>query len=216
MAIPSKDEIYRALEARHGVELQRKLSAASIAVCGLGGLGSNIAICLARAGIGRLHIIDFDKVDITNINRQQYFIEQIGRYKTAALYDTLKKTAPYCEIKSTCIKLTERNIPEILSSEDIICEAFDNAEAKAELVNCVLENMPEKYLVAASGMAGLFSANDIKTRRITKHFYLCGDEVNGTDISDAEASCTGLIASRVMICASHQAHKVLQIINDEL
>lgn len=205
--IPTKEEIYSSLAQRHGTELQRKLSKAKTAVCGLGGLGSNIAVCLVRAGVGQIRIIDFDRVDISNINRQQYFLEQIGQYKTEALYENLRKINPYCEIVKITVKLTEENIPEILADDDIICEAFDDAEAKAELVNCVLERFPEKYLIAASGMAGLSSANAVKTRQITKRFYLSGD--GESDISQG----TGLVSSRVMVCAAHQAHKVIQIIN---
>ncbi|MDE5738331.1 MAG: sulfur carrier protein ThiS adenylyltransferase ThiF [Oscillospiraceae bacterium] len=206
MSIPSQEEIYNSLVERHGAELQKKLSQTSVAVCGIGGLGSNIAIALVRAGIRHLHIIDFDKVDISNINRQQYFIEQLGQYKTDALYDTLKKIMPYTDIKRTCIRLTENNIPDILKNDGIICESFDNAESKAELVNCVLENMPEKYLVSSSGMAGFSDANKIQTKQITKKFYICGD--GESDI----ASGIGLVSSRVMICAGHQAHKIIQII----
>lgn len=206
--IPSYQEIYHVLEERHGAELQKKLSCASVAVCGIGGLGSYIAISLARAGIGHLHIIDFDKVDISNINRQQYFIDQLGQYKTDALYDTLKRIQPYIDVKRTCIRLTENNISHILKDDDIICESFDNAEAKAELVNCVLENMPEKYIVSGSGMAGLSDANKIQTRQITKRFYMCGD--GESDIADG----MGLVSSRVMVCAGHQAHKIIQIIKE--
>lgn len=209
MDIPTFEEVYRALEERHGAELQKKLSETSVAVCGLGGLGSNIAISLVRAGIGNLHIIDFDKVDISNINRQQYFINQIGQHKTDALYDTLKKILPYVNIRRTCIKLTENNIYDILKDDDIICEAFDNAESKAELVNCVLEKMPEKYIVSGSGMAGFSSGNKITTKKITKKFYICGD--GESDISDG----TGLVSSRVMICAGHQAHMIIRIINQD-
>ena len=206
MAIPSRDEMYAALEARHGTELQRKISAASVAVCGLGGLGSNIAIMLARAGIGRLHLIDFDRVDLSNMNRQQYFVRQLGMFKTEALRDTLRDIAPYCKIDIDTVRITEDNIVTLLQNEDIICEAFDNAECKAMLVNGVLENMPQKYLTAASGMAGLSSANEITTRRITEHFYLCGD--GSSDVADG----IGLVSTRVTVCAAHEAHAVIKII----
>lgn len=206
MAIPSRDEMYAALEARHGTELQRKISAASVAVCGLGGLGSNIAIMLARAGIGRLHLIDFDRVDLSNMNRQQYFVRQLGMFKTEALRDTLRDIAPYCRIDIDTVRITEDNIVPLLQNEDIICEAFDNAECKAMLVNSVLENMPQKYLIAASGMAGLSSANEITTRRITEHFYLCGD--GSSDVADG----IGLVSTRVTVCAAHEAHAVINII----
>lgn len=209
MNIPSKDEIYSALVERHGAELQEKLKKASVAVCGLGGLGSNIASALARAGVGRLHIIDFDTVDISNLNRQMYFTDQLGKSKTDALYDTLNRIAPYCDIRKDCIRLTEDNISNLLSDEDIIVEAFDKADQKAMLVNCVLEEMPGKFLVSGSGMAGIAPSNMITTKRITEHFYLCGDEVS--DISDG----IGLISSRVLVCAAHQAHAVLRIIAEK-
>ncbi|MCR4795175.1 MAG: sulfur carrier protein ThiS adenylyltransferase ThiF [Ruminococcus sp.] len=207
--IPTKEEMYAALEERHGKELQKKLNDASVAVCGLGGLGSNIAVALARSGVGRLHILDFDKVDISNLNRQQYFAEQLGMSKTDALYDTLKRIAPYCDIRKDCIKLNEDNIPELLADADIIVEAFDKAEQKAMLVNCVLENMPEKYLVSGSGMAGIAPSNMITTKRVTKRFYICGDGVS--DVEDG----MGLVSSRVLICAGHQAHAVIRIIAGE-
>lgn len=207
MTLPTKEEVYKTLEARHGAELQKKLAQASVAVCGLGGLGSNIAISLARAGIGRLHLIDFDKVDLSNINRQQYALSQTGEFKTDALSQTLKAIAPYCLIKTHCVKITEENVTELLQDDCIICEAFDCAESKAMLVNAVLEKMPQKYIVAASGMAGLHSANSIKTRRVAQKLYVCGDGE-----SDVAADGT-LFASRVMLCAAHQAHAVLRIIS---
>ena len=80
--IPSKEEMINALKIRQGEELQEKLMSSVVAVCGLGGLGSNISISLARAGIGKLILIDFDRVDITNLHRQQYKACQVGRYKT--------------------------------------------------------------------------------------------------------------------------------------
>lgn len=209
MSIPTREEMYRALEERHGRELQRKFAEASVAVCGLGGLGSNIAISLARAGVGHLHLIDFDRVDISNLNRQQYFADQIGSFKTEALTANLKMIAPYCDVTADCVRLDEDNMPELLKNEGIICEAFDKADQKAMLVNCVLENMPEKYLIAASGMAGIAPSNLIKTKRITKRFYLCGDGVS--DVEDG----MGLVATRVMICAAHQAHTVIRIIAEE-
>jgi len=204
--IPTKKEWTDALIARHGSDLQERFSAASVAVCGLGGLGSNIAIALARAGIGKLLLIDFDRVDITNLHRQQYKADQIGRYKTDALAENLAEIAPYTEVKAVTAKLTEDNFAELLRVADIICEAFDRAESKAMLVNGVLEQLPDCYLVAASGMAGMDTPNVIQTRKITSRFYLCGDGIS--EISDT----TGLFASRVMLCAAHQAHTVLRIL----
>ena len=207
--IPTKDEWNKALCERHGEELQQKFSSATVAICGLGGLGSNIAISLARAGIGKLILIDFDKVDITNLHRQQYKASQIGMDKTVALSKNLKEIAPYTGIESHTVRITEDNAAEFLKDADIICEAFDDAEAKAMLTNLVLEEMPDKFLVAASGMAGFGSANSIRTRKITSKFYLCGDEE-----SDVQSEGS-LISSRVMLCAAHQAHTVLRILAGE-
>ena len=209
MGIPSRQEWYAALEARHGKALQHRFLASTVAICGLGGLGSNIAVALARAGIGRLILIDFDKLDISNLHRQQYKAEQIGMYKTDALTENLKEIAPYLEVESFTEKMTEHNFQSMLRQANIICEAFDDPQAKAMVTNCVLESMPEKYLVAASGMAGLGSANSIRTRKITKHFFLCGDGVS--EIADS----IGLVSSRVMLCAAHQAHMVLRILAEQ-
>ena len=208
--IPTKEEWNKALEERHGKELHRAFSSATVAVCGLGGLGSNIAIALARAGVGRLILIDFDRVDITNLHRQQYKADQIGMYKTVALAENLGEIAPYISLEVHTERITEGNAVTILKDADIICEAFDDAECKAMLTDTVLTKMRDKYLVAASGMAGLYDANRIKTRKVTSKFYLCGDEKS--DVADG----IGLVSSRVMICAAHQAHTVLRILAKQL
>lgn len=208
--IPTKEEWNKALSERHGEDLQKKFTSATVAVCGLGGLGSNIAISLARAGIRKLILIDFDRVDVTNLHRQQYKANQIGRYKTDALFENLKEIAPYIELKTHTIRITKDNVGELLGDADIICEAFDDAECKAMLTNIVLETIPEKYLVAASGMAGMGSANNIQTRRVAKRFYICGDGVS--DVAEAGS----LTSSRVMLCAAHQAHTVLRILANQL
>lgn len=197
------------MEVKQGVKLQKKFSSAVAAVCGLGGLGSNIAVSLARTGIAKLILIDFDRVDVSNLHRQQYKASQVGEYKTEALSACLKEIAPYIELEIHTVRITEDNAVDLLKDADIICEAFDDAECKAMLVNTVLERMPSKYLVAASGMAGLGSANSIQTRKVTKHFYLCGDEVS--EVTESEP----LLSSRVMLCAAHQAHMVLRILADQ-
>jgi sulfur carrier protein ThiS adenylyltransferase len=204
--LPTKEEWITALTERHGKELQQAFSSATVAICGLGGLGSNIAIHLARAGIGKLILIDFDRVDITNLHRQQYKASQIGMYKTDALAENLREINPYIEFEAQTERITEYNAVTLLRGADIVCEAFDDAECKAMLTNTVLSELPDKYLVAASGMAGMGVTNSIKTRRITSRFYLCGDETS--DVSDD----IGLVAPRVALCAAHQAHTVLRIL----
>lgn len=201
----TKEEWLDVLEQRHGTDLQQKISSACIAVCGLGGLGSNVAISLARAGVGKLLLIDFDKVDISNLHRQQYAVSQLGMYKTEAMKQTLAEIAPYCEIVTHTVKLTEENL-SLIADCDIVCECFDNAECKAMLANGVAERYPEKYIVAASGMSGLHTGNSIQTKKVGKRLYICGDGASDVDNDGT------LFAPRVMLCAAHQANTVLRII----
>ena len=128
--------------------------------------------------------------------------------KPEALLSNLKEIAPYMEFETHFEKVSAENAEALLGEADVICEAFDNAEAKAMLVNTVLENMPEKFLVAASGMAGYDSGNTITTRKVTKRFYVCGD--GKSDVNDG----IGLIAPRVMLCAAHQALTAVRLIID--
>ena len=207
--IPSEELWLAALIERHGEKLQSKFSAATVAICGLGGLGSNIAVALARAGVGKLILIDFDKVDISNLHRQQYKANQISKYKTEAMAENLLEIAPYIKLETISTRLSEENCAELLSKADIVCEAFDDPEAKAMLTDIVLEKLPGCFLVAASGMAGMGSPNAIRTRRITKHFYLCGDETS--EVSENNS----LFSPRVMLCAAHQAQTALRILAGE-
>lgn len=207
--IPKREEMENAQRQKQGEDVQRKLAGSMVAICGLGGLGSNVAISLARAGVGRLILIDFDKVDITNLHRQQYKASQVGQYKTEALRKNLRDINPYVEIFVHTVKLTEDNVIPLVRHADVICEAFDNPDSKALLVNTVLEKLPNKYLVAASGMAGFGSANEIQTRKVSDRFFLCGDEKS--DVNDG----IGLISSRVMLCAAHEAHAIIRILTGQ-
>ena len=199
----------KSLQERIGEKLLKKFQNSTVAICGLGGLGSNIAISLARAGIGKLILVDFDMVDISNLNRQQYKLIQIGQYKTDALTYNLQEITLITKLEKHTIKLDSTNYMDILNDADIICEAFDNAEEKSKLVDFVLENMPNKYIVSASGMANLDCPNKIVTKKITNKFYICGDLENSTDNGGT------LYAPRVMLCASHQATTILRIIADK-
>ncbi len=204
----TESEWLKALEQRHGAELQRRFSAAYVAVCGLGGLGSNVVIALARAGVGKLHLIDFDRVDISNLHRQQYGVSQLGMCKTEAMKQTLSEINPYCEVVTDTVRLNEENL-SLIADCDIVCECFDNAECKAMLVNGVSEHYPAKYIVAASGMSGLYTGNSIQAKRLGRRLYICGDGMS--DVADDGT----LFAPRVMLCAAHQANTVLRIIAGE-
>ena len=205
----TKEQLYQALHERHSPETQAKLDKGRVAIAGLGGLGSNIAFALARIGVGHLHLIDFDRVDLTNLNRQQYFLEHVGIYKTEALSSELKRINPYLDIVTTCVRVTEDNVKELFKDEDIICEAFDNPEAKAILVCGIREHYPEKQLVAASGLAGYASSNLIHTRKVSENFYLCGDEKTEAVYGK------GLMAPRAALCAAHESNMITRLIMGE-
>ena len=193
------------LRKRHTPKNQEKIAQARVAICGLGGLGSNIAIALTRAGVGELNLIDYDQVELSNIHRQQYGIRQIGQAKTEALAYILKQINPWCKLRLNQVRLTEDNLKEYVN-ETIICEAFDQPVEKAMLINGVMEQLPGSILIGASGMAGFEDGNLIQTRRITSRYYLCGDGEHGIETLGT------LMAPRVMICAAHQANQVLRLI----
>ena len=208
--LPSKKLWQAVLEERHGRELQRRFSAATVAVCGLGGLGSHIAPTLARAGVGRLLLFDFDRVELSNLHRQQYSVSQIGRYKTEALAESIREIAPYTETILHTVRLTSENAVQLLRKADVVCEAFDDPVCKSMLAEAILCGLSKPVLVAASGMAGLGSGNRIRMRKVTERFYLCGDEVSAV----TEQTC--LFASRVMLCAAQQAHTVLRVLAGQI
>lgn len=204
--MPDKDEFEALMCARHTPNVFEKVKNAHVAIAGLGGLGSNIAISLARTGVGNLHLIDFDIVEPSNLNRQQYRIKDLGKFKTEALRNEIEDINPYINVTYDTVKISHDNIEELFKEDEIVCEAFDNPKAKAMLVNTFLDKYPHKKLVSASGMAGYESNNSIITKKITSNFYLCGD---GT--TDAKVG-RGLMAPRVSICAGHEANTVLRLI----
>ena len=202
----SREQLDQAFDARFPEEMQTKLRNARVAVAGLGGLGSNIAVMLARSGVGELLLVDFDTVDVTNLNRQMYLIPQLGKPKAEALPEILYQINPYLTYRSVCIKVTPDNVKELFSEYPIVCEAFDKPDQKAMLVRELLMQCPETTVVSGNGMAGYADANEIRTCQVMKRLYVCGDQ--STDAGNG----IGLIAPRVAVCAAHEANKVLQLI----
>lgn len=202
----SREQLDQAFDARFPEEMQTKLRNARVAVAGLGGLGSNIAVMLARSGIGELLLVDFDTVDVTNLNRQMYLIPQLGKPKAEALPEILYQINPYLTYRSVCIKVTPDNVKELFSEYPIVCEAFDKPDQKAMLVRELLMQCPKTIVVSGNGMAGYADANEIRTCQVMKRLYVCGDQ--STDVRNG----IGLIAPRVAVCAAHEANKVLQLI----
>ncbi|MEL7564342.1 MAG: sulfur carrier protein ThiS adenylyltransferase ThiF [Dehalobacterium sp.] len=204
--IPKKEELESMMMARHTPNVHKKLKDGKVAIAGLGGLGSNIAISLARIGVGHLLLVDFDIVEPSNLNRQNYHISHLGIPKTAALKQQIADINPFIKIETENVKVTEDNMIDLFHGYDIICEAFDKPEAKSMLVNMALNKLPNVKIVAASGMAGYDSANLIKTVNPLNRLYLCGDFENEAKIGK------GLMAPRVQICAGHQANMVLRLL----
>ena len=202
----SREQLDQAFDARFPEEMRTKLRNARVAVAGLGGLGSNIAVMLARSGVGELLLVDFDTVDVTNLNRQMYLIPQLGKPKAEALPEILYQINPYLTYRSVCIKVTPDNVKELFSEYPIVCEAFDKPDQKAMLVRELLMQCPKTIVVSGNGMAGYADANEIRTCQVMKRVYVCGDQ--STDVGTG----IGLIAPRVAVCAAHEANKVMQLI----
>ncbi len=207
--IPSADEMETLLVARHTPGVHEIVRKATVGIMGLGGLGSVIAGALARLGLGRLILADFDVVEPSNLNRQQYSISQIGMRKTAALKENLLQMNPYIAISTVDTELNEKSIPEVFRNVDVLAECFDGAAMKAAALRAVLTSMPGVGYVGASGLAGFGDNNTIRTQKIHDHVYIIGDGFS------AAGPGQGLMAPRVGIAAHHQANQILRILLGE-
>lgn len=204
--IPSYEKLENTMVKRHTKKVHEVLKNGKVAIAGLGGLGSNIAVMLARSGIGTLFLVDFDIVDLSNLNRQSYFIRHLGMQKTEALQEELKEIQPYITIQTETIKVTKENVASLFSEYPIVCEAFDDPDQKAMLVNSILTDLPHTTIVSGSGMAGYGSSNLIRTTHPMKRLYICGDQISETNPEHS------LMAPRVQICAGHQANMILRLL----
>nr|WP_297170928.1 sulfur carrier protein ThiS adenylyltransferase ThiF [uncultured Agathobaculum sp.] len=206
---PTQEELHAALVQRHGAAIQVRLDHAAVGIAGLGGLGSNIAVYLARLGVGRLVLVDFDVVDVTNLNRQHYTTRDIGVPKTLALLEQLEAINPYLQYETHTERVVPANAARLFGGCDVVCEAFDRADQKAMLVETLLSQLPDTPIVSGSGMAGHGSANIMRVRRQFGRLYICGDGVS--DIADG----VGLLAPRVALCAAQQATMTLRLLLGE-
>lgn len=207
--IPKKDELEALMASRHTPKVHEALKKGRVAIAGAGGLGSNIAISLARVGVGYIKIMDFDVVEPSNLNRQQYYIRHIGMKKVEALKELLKEINPFIEVESKDVKIEKENIEELFKDVDIVIEAFDNPTYKAILVGEVLKRFKETKVIAGSGMAGFYSNNIIKTKKINNRLYICGDDLHEAGLNE------GLMAPRVAIVANHEANMALRLLLNE-
>lgn len=190
--------------------IREKLADSVVGIAGLGGLGSNVAAALVRTNVGRLVIVDFDNVEAGNLNRQQYFLDQVGVSKTAASIENLRRINPDVEIVSYNQRLTAENIPQIFAGTDVIAECFDRPDQKRMLVETVLGKMNDTVVVSVSGLAGYGGSNAITTKRICRRLILVGDDESDADVMNI------LTAGRVGIAACHQANAIVEVLLDEI
>ena len=204
--MPEREVLRAMIASRNSPELNLALSKAVIGVAGLGGLGSNIALSLARVGVKKLVLADFDVVEPSNLNRQQYFVRHIGMQKTQALKELINDVNPFVEVETHDIFLDDKNVANVFGECEILCEAFDNVAGKAMILNEAGASLKDKKIIGASGMAGYFSSNIIKTIKFAKNVYLCGDLTNEAKIGQ------GLMAPRVAVCANHEANLAIRLL----
>jgi sulfur carrier protein ThiS adenylyltransferase len=207
---PSPEEMEGLMSARHTPGVHEALKKATVGIAGLGGLGSSCAVALCRMGLGRLILADFDVVEPSNLNRQQYFVDQIGMRKTEATRQNLLRINPYVRVETHCLTLEESNIPGVFEGASIVVEAFDRADMKAMIIRTVLSSTPDFCVVAASGVAGYGDGNEVTVTELTRRLFIVGD-----GRSEARPGM-GLMAPRVGIAAHQQANTVVRIILGEL
>lgn len=181
------------------------LSESTVGIAGAGGLGSNIAATLARVGVGKLIIADYDVLEAPDLNRQCYFVDQIGKPKVEALLENLTKMNPFSMYEIHNIKIDRENVKRIFGPADLLIEAFDMADQKQMLIEAWLTYFPEKPVIAASGLAGYGGNNRLRQRRLGQ-LYICGDESSECDV------CTAPMAPRVNIVANMQANLAVELL----
>lgn len=186
--------------------VRAKLAEGTVGIIGLGGLGSNAAMMLLRSGVRRFVLADFDRVEESNLNRQLYYPDQLGRLKTDALAETLLRIDPDVELTLVAERIGRGNVGSIFAGVDVLIEAVDTAEDKAVIVEAASEELPDTPFVWAMGLAGNASANSIETTRVGEDDWLVGDLE--ADVRDG----LPLMATRVMVAAAHEAHMAVRIL----
>jgi len=203
---PSREEMESLMSARHTPGVHAKLKAATVGIAGLGGLGSTAALALARSGVGCLVLADFDVVEPTNLNRQQYSVDQIGMPKAAALSANISAANPFVDVEAVERRITAENAVETFGGVDVMIEAFDRPEEKAMLARVFRRERPEVPFIAASGVAGYGPEEEIRVNAMGGGFYVVGDLTSGARPG------MGLMAPRVGIAACMQANLALRLI----
>lgn len=184
----------------------KKIENTKVVIVGCGGLGSNAAITLTRTGFSNFILVDFDKVEISNLNRQFYFFHQIGMPKVLALKENILLINKDCNIITYQEKITKENAKDILSQGDIIFEAVDRAEVKVLLLETALSL--GKKIVMASGVCGFGDTENIIIKRL-KNVSIIGD-------FSSDNSRFHPLAPKVIAVSSMQCDELLRmVLSDE-
>jgi sulfur carrier protein ThiS adenylyltransferase len=205
-AVPDPEELEALFVARHGPGVHAKLKRGTVGIAGCGGLGSTVAVALARSGVGKLVLVDFDLVEPSNLNRQQYFIDQIGLPKVDALGENIGRINPYVQVELHRLRLTKAQVTGVFAHCNVVAECFDSPSAKAELSGAMRKQLPTIPLVAVSGIAGYGPASAISSRRVFGNHFLIGDGVTAAEPG------RGLLAPKVTVAAGYQANVVLRLL----
>ena len=188
--------------------IKKKLRGSSIGIAGLGGLGSNAAVSFARSGVGRLVLVDFDKVEEKNLDRQYYFLDQVGKSKVEALKENIKKISPEVKLETCNLKLEKGSMEKPFQNVDVVIEALDEAETKADFIEEIMLKLPDKPVIGASGVAGYGHSDRIVTKRCGK-LYMVYDECAHSSEEDV------LMAPRVALMANWEANLAIEILLGE-
>ena len=193
----------KTLLERFGENKLTQVQRVKIGIAGAGGLGSNCAFNLVRSGFSHFKIIDDDKIDPSNLNRQFYFFDQIGMPKVRALEQNLKRINPDLDGEFIEKKINKNNILTLFSDCEIIVEAFDDPGFKSLLVEKFLNT--KKFLVCVSGLAGWGNSDTIISQRVKENLVIIGDRVNDTRQAMP-------VSPRVNIAAAKQADEILDFV----
>lgn len=180
-----------------------KIQKTRIVIIGCGGLGSNGAITLTRTGFKNFILIDYDKVEISNLNRQFYFLHQIGIPKVKALKENILKINPDCYVEEYEERITPENIENFMHKGDIIMEAVDSAQTKALILNTAIKL--NKKVVSASGVCGYGNSEEIKIKRINNNVSIVGD-------FESDNSIFKPYAPKVIAISSLQCDEILRMV----
>ena len=207
---PSAAELEALMVARHTPGVHARLKSAVVGIAGLGGLGSAVAVALARIGVGRLVLADFDVVEPSNLNRQQYFVDQIGLAKTDALGANLRRINPHVRHELHTERIDPSNVTRIFGSVHVMVEAFDRADQKLMLLESFTSAHPDTPFIAASGLAGTGDEASLRVQRVGSRIFVVGDQVSAAEPG------RGLMAPRVGIAAHMQANLAVRLLLGEV